>query len=209
MLDAARFDLIRKNHGRYASWAVWAPPVGNLKSSNIGNLDVLDPGINPRLLEVLNPHVVMVGLNTSRQVPNEPFRNFHDGGRYAKDFKLRFLFQETAYWGAYMTDVIKEHVESDSKKVVVGLKAKPTDIRDNMKILREELRDLGEPKPLVLALGADAHDLLRKNLSAGEYSQLVRLRHYSCRESQEKYREAVERTTSAAEGARESPSGMA
>lgn len=62
MIDATRFDLMKRKHGAYVSWAVWAPLTGAPKS-NMGNLDVLCEKANPTLLETLNPGVVMVGLN--------------------------------------------------------------------------------------------------------------------------------------------------
>jgi hypothetical protein len=65
VIDAARFDLIKRKHGAYGSWAIWAPPSGTPKS-NMGNLEVLDELANPALLEMLNPGAVMVGLNISR-----------------------------------------------------------------------------------------------------------------------------------------------
>jgi hypothetical protein len=65
MIDARCFDVIKRRHGAYASWAVWAPPTSTPKS-NMGDLTVLDELANQALLETLNPGVVMIGLNISR-----------------------------------------------------------------------------------------------------------------------------------------------
>jgi len=89
MIDAARFDLIKRKHGAYGSWAVWAPPTSTPKS-NMSDLTVLDELAHPQLLETLNPGVVMIGLNISRGFPDEPFGNFHDPSPVANDFKIRF-----------------------------------------------------------------------------------------------------------------------
>ena len=190
MIDAARFDLMKRKHGAYGSWAIWAPPSGTPKS-NMGNLELLDELANPALLEMLNPGVVMVGLNISRGFPNEPFRNFHDPSAAANDFKIRFAFQESSFSGAYMTDVIKGFVEPESGKLVKYLATHPEVVRDHLRTLRIELLDLGQPRPVILAFGGAAHALLHENLSVDDYSLLVCLTQYSHRISKEKYRDAV------------------
>lgn len=190
MIDAAHFDLMKRKHGAYGSWAIWAPQSGTPKS-NMGNLEVLNELANPALLEMLNPGVVMVGLNISRGFPNEPFRNFHDPSAAANDFKIRFAFQESSFSGAYMTDVIKGFVEPKSGKLVNYLATHPEVVRDHLRTLRIELLDLGHPRPVLLAFGGAAHALLHENLSVNDYSLLVCLTHYSHRISKEKYRDAV------------------
>jgi hypothetical protein len=157
----------------------------------MGNLEALDEKANPKLLEALNPGVVMVGLNISRGF-SEPFRNFHDVSASANDFKIRFAFRETNFWGAYMTDIIKGFVESSSEKLLTHLRTHPEVVRDNVRAFRDELADLGHPSPLILAFGVAAHALLAKNLCATDYSFLIRLTHYShWRISKEKYRDKI------------------
>lgn len=62
MISREKFEDIRSKHGEYASWAVWAPQ-GNKPTSNIGDLSVFDLEKSPSMLEVLNPEIVLVGLN--------------------------------------------------------------------------------------------------------------------------------------------------
>ena len=76
MVDKETFDLIKRKHGQYASWAVWAEPARGPKS-NIGDLSVLDPDHNSKLLATLRHDVVMLGLNLSRDLP-PTLGNFHD-----------------------------------------------------------------------------------------------------------------------------------
>ena len=64
MITREKFDFITKKYGHQSSWAVWAQE-GNTPTSNMGDLSVLDPDKNSRLLEVLNPNVVLVALNFS------------------------------------------------------------------------------------------------------------------------------------------------
>lgn len=190
MIDQTRLDLIRRKHGAYASWAVWAPPSGAPKS-NMGNLDVLDERTNPSVLAELNPEVVMIGLNLSRFPPDKPFLNFHDPSPVANDFKIRFAFSGTDFWGAYMTDVIKEVVELRSRHLLDHLKLHPELVSHNMENLRGELADLGHPKPVVLAFGGAVYSLLDQNLGPEHYSRLVRITHYSHRISKEEYKKEV------------------
>ena len=109
VISRERFEEIKRKHGEYASWAVWAP-AGEKPTSNVGDLSVLDPNSNPSLLASLNPAVIMVGLNISRPLA-ESLRNFHDKKPQAKDFKIRFALTGTRLYGAYMTDVLKFYVE--------------------------------------------------------------------------------------------------
>jgi hypothetical protein len=159
----------------------------------MGDLRVLDEHINPALLATLNPGVVMIGLNISRGGLSQPFRNFHDPSAIANDFKIRYAFHDTEFSGAYMTDVIKGFEEPISGKLVDHLAAHPGVIHEHMKVLRDELLDLGHPRPVILAFGVAAHGLLKENLRADEYSLLVPLTHYSHRISKEKYRDDAHR----------------
>ena len=192
MIEAERFNRIRQNHGLHGSWAVWVSPSRRPKSE-VGNLDILDERLNPTLLETLNPEVVMVGLNLGHGTdrPDRPFRNFHSPSPSAHDFKIRYAFSGTDFWGTYMTDIIKKVVEPVSGKLVAWLSHNPQVIADNVKTFRTELSDLGCHRPVILAFGGAAYDLLGTNLGEDDYSRLVRLTHYSHRISKEKYRDEI------------------
>jgi hypothetical protein len=189
LITPEEFDLISQKHGGYASWAVWAP-AAQTPTSSVGDLRVFDFVTNPTLLRALKRNVVMVGLNISRPL-SERFRNFHDPRPEAKDFKIRYAFTNTAYYGAYMTEVIKNIEMVDSKALLMHLRKNLSLIRSNIDALRNELHDLGAKQPLVLAFGAAAHQLLAQNLEPSEYSNLVRLTHYSHYIPKERYREQV------------------
>jgi len=128
------FDLIKRKHGAHASWAVWAEPTGTPKS-NVGVLSVLDPDLNSTLLQILRPDVVMLGLNLSRFTPGSPFGNFHDETARTQDYKIRHAFAGTPYYGAYMTDLIKETVELTSGTLM-------RQIRSNQSLVGKNVRRL-------------------------------------------------------------------
>jgi hypothetical protein len=86
MVDRPRFDRIKKKHGGYASWAVWANATDKPKS-NIGDMRVLDPDQSPTLLQILRNDVIMLGLNVSGRLLPEPLRNFHDPSPVGQDYK--------------------------------------------------------------------------------------------------------------------------
>ena len=179
-MDLRQFEFIKKKHGGYASWAVWADAADKPKS-NIGDMNVFDLASNPALLRVLKTNVIMVGLNIasfSRLLP-EPFRNFHDPNPSANDFKIRYAFRDTEYYGAYMTDIIKQVGMLDSKNLQAHLKAHPALAEQNIESFREELHDLNCTEPTILAFGTDAYEIINENMRSTEYKRLVKLTHYS------------------------------
>ena len=191
MISIEIFETIKQKYGDVASWAVWEE-VGEKPKSNMGHLNIFDFQKNPTLLEVLKNNVVMVGLNFSRPVfSTEPFKNFHDLNPRANDFKIRYAFRGTEFYGAYMTDVIKNLEMKDSHDVKTRLKRNSNLIQENISMLREELSDLHANKPILLAFGVDAYNLLNNNLRKDEYSKLIKLTHYSHQISKENYKKEV------------------
>lgn len=187
MIDRRRFNLIKAKHGHYASWAIWAKE-GEKPKANIGDLAVFVYGSNPGLLRQLKPRFILVGLNISRKIET-PLANFHDSRPQAMDFKIRFALKGTPLWGAYMTDIIKGFEQKVSGKMMAYLKTTPQFERQNAKRFRAEVCDLGAEKPIIVALGCDAHKILCRNFM-GEFRTIL-LPHYSNYGSKEKYREEV------------------
>ena len=191
MISQDRYELIRGKYGKVASWAVWDPQ-GDRPKSNMGSRRIFDVTLNPSLLDTIRPNVVMVGLNFSREVEClHDFSNFHDENPHANDFKIRYAFTDTPYYGAYMTDVLKNLVILNAQNVREYLKQNPDVVRPHIKQFEAELADLGCPKPMILAFGRDAFGLLNKNLNYERYSHLIQVTHYSHQIRKEKYREDV------------------
>jgi hypothetical protein len=188
MIDIQQFENIKQKHGRYASWAVWADASEKPKS-NMGDVSHFK---NESVLSLLKNNVVMVGLNFSRPVRvSEPFINFHDPNPRANDFKIRYAFKDSAYYGAYMTDIIKFLEEVDSKNVMKYLKERQEIIEKHLEKFRDEMRDIRATAPTILAFGKDAHKILSENLNKNEYCKLIKLTHYSHHIGKEAYKEAV------------------
>jgi hypothetical protein len=156
----------------------------------MGDLAVLDPDLNPTLLETLRPDVVMLGLNRSRVFPGT-FFNFHPDYPEAQDYKIRYAFTGIPYYGAYMTDLIKELYEVKSGNLLQQLAENPSLVSENVQWLLEEFDDLKCPAPTVIAFGGNTHRLAKEHVPSKHYSRLVRVTHYSHYISKEAYRARV------------------
>jgi hypothetical protein len=191
MISKELYKKIRTKYGDVASWAVWEEP-GAKPKSNMGHLNIFDLQKNPSLLGTLNNNVVMIGLNFSRPLErSEPFKNFHDLNPYANDFKIRYAFRDTEFYGAYMTDIIKNMAMKVSHNVRTYLRNYPSIVQENISLFRYELSEVEANQPILLAFGSYVFNLLHENLQKKEYSMLIKLTHYSHQISKEKYKDKV------------------
>ena len=188
MITREKFDFIKDKYGLVASWAIWAHEVETPKS-NMGDLTVLNPEINKNLLSELNPNVMMVALNFSKNVKHEQWGNFHSNRPRATDYKTRYALRDSILWGAYMTDIIKDYPEKESGKMVEFLKSNKAFEEKNAEFFRQELRDIGSKDPLLVAFGNAVFDILKRNFT--DEFKIIKIPHYAHYISKEKYREQV------------------
>lgn len=188
MITRAKFEFLKDRYGRYSSWAIWSDE-GKRPKDKMGDLSVFDLEVNPGVLEQLKPEIVLVGLNVSRGSIETPLGNFHDPRPEAMDFKIRYALRDSPFWGAYMTDIIKDFDQKASGKVMSYLKKNPSFEQENVDFFRQELSDLGAPNPTLIAFGVVTYSILARNLRA-DY-RIVRIPHYSDYCSKERYREEV------------------
>jgi hypothetical protein len=190
-MEKIHYSKIIDKHGEYASWAIWAP-IGEKPTSNIGDLSVFDLNKNSKLLEMVNPNIIMVGLNYSRETLGSRLSNFHDSRTIGKDYKLRHTFSGTEYEGAYMTDVFKNFVEVSSSNVIKHLKDNQNFELENIELFKQEINDLGCKNPLLIAFGNDTYKILNKYF--GNKYKIKKVPHYSdyrIYSNPEKYKEKV------------------
>lgn len=187
MISVEIFNRIRNEYGHYASWAVWAEP-GETPKSNIDDLSILDTQQNSSLLESLHAEFVFLGLNISRRI-ERPLGNFHDPRPMATDFKIRYALKDTPFWGAYMTDIIKDFEEKASGKMMRYLRNNPGFEKENVEIFRSEISVLECKNPTLIAFGKDAEIIARRSL--GEEFEIVGIPHYANYTPKEKYRDQV------------------
>lgn len=180
-MDPANYEELKNKYGTVASWAIWSP-AGATKKSNTDDLSVFDV---PDLHEKLNTKYVFVALNAANH-PNSQilpaWSCFHSGYRYQNDYKLRTATQGTRFEGSYITDIIKYHVETDSKKVKAAIKSDPSLLAKNLIYMQDELDALqdsnNEKKPVLIALGNDVYRLLMKHFQKKGY-RVVKVKHYA------------------------------
>jgi hypothetical protein len=190
-MDRATFEHIKTRHGGYASWAVWAQP-DQAPMSNIADLSVLDPDRNSTLLDTLRSDVVMLGRSFSRPVDNNVrLTNFHDTSPHGNDFKIRYAFSGTPFYGGYMSNLIKGVIARDPAHLREQLKTDLSLVSRIIGQLLEEIDDLGCSQPLVIAFGADTYELASQSIPSNPYGQLVGVPSFGIRGSKEQYRESV------------------
>lgn len=189
MVEKKVYEQLKEEYGHVASWAVWREPSGAIKS-NMGDVSMFD---DKSILEVLNPNYVFVGLNGSGVHDDymdmkRPWHNFHSSKSSGHDYKLRYALMDTPYWGAYITDAIKDLPEVDSGKVSSYLDKHPDLEIKAMDILRREIEMLGG-NPVVICLGVKSYELVSKYL--GNQFTVKKITHYSYQIGPIAYREHV------------------
>ena len=162
MIDRAQFELIKMKYGHYASWAIWADE-GEKPKDNVGDLSVFNIESNVGLLHQLNPGIILVGLNISRRI-KFPLANFHDARSKAMDYKIRYALKKSPFWGAYMTDIIKDFEQKVSGKMMSYLRTDKLFEDKNVEIFCEEMKDLRIDNPTIVAFGRDAYAILEQEL---------------------------------------------
>jgi hypothetical protein len=160
-----KYSFIQSKYGNVASWAVWKDGVGK------SNMEFEKPD-----LSILNPNVVLVGLNISKPI-EKPFANFHPEYLHANDYKLRYALKGTPFWGAYMTDIIKDFAEKVSGNLMKYLKNNKDFEKENIAAFEQELIHIGSDKPILIALGSDSYTILKRNL--GDKYRIYKVTHYS------------------------------
>jgi hypothetical protein len=188
MIRKEHYTEMERKYGQWSSWAVWAD-AGEKPKSNIGDTSIFDLRSNPEILKQLNQNIVMVGLNFSREIKKGNFVNFHDERSAAQDYKIRYAFSKTKYYGAYMTDVIKGFEQKIAREVVSYLKKHRKFEEENIALFKQELFDLKSIDPLLIAFGNDTFNILDRYFK-GKY-RLIKIPHYSMHISKEEYKKEV------------------
>jgi hypothetical protein len=173
------FDELQQRWGGHSSWAVWKLNRPDERATaHVGELDVLNPDINPALLGSLRPEIILVGLNASSREGNAlPWGNFHDSSPQSRDYKLRFAAEDTHFWGAYMTDALVNFSQTDSGVVRAYIRAHPEEVAAQLDRLEEEILSLGVADPVLVGLGGAAFDLIHRRFK--DTYRVVKVTHYS------------------------------
>ena len=175
---------IKNKYGYMSSFALWEK-IDDMKKPKygVGNIEYFE-----KLEEKdINRNIILVGLNISgKGFIDNPFSNFHSRKSTSHDYKIRFAIQDTIFSGAYMTDIIKDHEEVFSGKVMKYLNKNPDIKKENIDSFEAELKDIGTSNPIIIAFGNDSFKILHKLKT--KY-RIFKVPHYSSCISKEKLKE--------------------
>jgi hypothetical protein len=169
------YNKIKEKYGNISSWAVWTEQV-NIRSK-LG-MDDISFFQNPTqiTLNVLNPNIILVGLNISEKI-KRVFGNFHPDKTSAQDYKTRFALHGSMFWGAYMTDIIKSYEEKISGNLMKYLSKNKDFEKENIKMFEQELIDIGSENTIIVAFGNDSYNILKRNFK--DKYKIYKVPHYS------------------------------
>ena len=179
------YTSIKETYGSCSSWAIWKRR-DSTKKEKYGMEDVSFFDDMEKLS--LNPNIILVGLNVSgRGSLERVFSNFHPLHKTAHDYKIRYAVQDTTFWGAYMTDIIKDFEEVIGSNVQKYLNAHPEFEKKNIELFEQELKDIKSNNPILIAFGNASYKILNKHFKS-KY-KIYKVSHYSSCISKEKLRE--------------------
>ena len=160
MTSDSAFEQLKERFST-SSWAVW------------GEDDMSDTSVIEAHRDRLHSRVVLVALNPSGPI-DRPWGNFHSPS--PGDRKLRRLFNRSSYRGAYMTDLIKDHIAPDASSVE-DIDAEV--MHRNVQVFRDEMDVLGaDASTLFVLFGRQARWLFCEHLSFF-YRNAVMCTHYA------------------------------
>lgn len=176
---------IKDKYGYMCSFAVWK----NIDKSQKPKYGVGDISHFDNINEInINRNIVLVGLNISGKGSiDKPFSNFHSSKSTSHDYKIRFAIQDTIFSGAYMTDIIKDHEEVMSGKVIKYLNHNSHIKKENIISFELELKDIGAINPIIIAFGNASFKILYE---LKDKYRIFKVPHYSSCISKEKLRDA-------------------
>jgi len=177
---------IKVKYGHVCSFAIWKKIDKTQKPKyGVGDISHFD---NEEKINI-NRNIILTGLNKSfSKNIVKPFQNFHSTSNNSNDFRIRYAVNENPIFrGAYMTDIIKDHPEVKSDKVMKYLNSNKDVINKNIKLFEEELKDIGAENPVIIAFGNACYKIL--NDSLGKKYKIIKVPHYSSGISRKKLRE--------------------
>lgn len=182
---------------KYGSWALYDKDVIDkankhldIKPSEIGFPKISDDELRKRI----NPQYMLVSLNTSKDVNNKDasWQNFHFTERTSNDANILKILTGTDFFGAYMTDLIKDFVEGSSDVVLKELTGldrtddNKENLRSSLKKFQIELNCI-KPKRIII-FGGVAFKIFKMAVQEGALSftwdddiQVAKTPHYSYR----------------------------
>jgi len=165
---------LKQEFGKCGSWAIWGEN---------GEIEKIIK--NENFESLIKPNIIFMGFNASYDLKKEgDWKNYHSELRHKKKFtwkrehcrKLAEVLQEDEFEvlkGAYMTDIIKNHYDSDSGIMAGKIKKDKTIIEENEQSLKKEMELLSKisraDKFLVICMGDASFKETKKTIKDNIY----------------------------------------
>jgi hypothetical protein len=171
-LDLQRINSLRKEFGKVASFSIW--PEIDKKNMKLVSKSIEDTALD------FNPSVVLLALNPTVDTTNiYDWCAFHAYYPYSKTGRMAKWFKYPPFYGAYMTDILKYVIETDSRKVMRRWKDDP-DLRSNAeKDFIREMEVLGQDDPAIFLLGGNVSSIWEECETLKNKYRAKKVWHYS------------------------------
>ena len=190
-MNTEHFFSIKKKYGQHASFAIWLNPESKTKEM-VGDLGMFELASLTTTLAQIHTKYILIGLNVSRSLIRGPLANFHDDSRFSQDYKLRYALNDSALWGAYITDIFKDVEEVDSTKIMKFMNVNYEIVDHHIKKLQLEIADVSRNEDTkIVAIGGASYSVLKKYFSKSH--EVLKIRHYANRMQLESYREEMDK----------------
>ena len=187
-ISSQLYDQIMEEWGYRVSWAIWDEDTKQSTKmkptkTNMEKLHIFDRDKNPEILNLCNPNVILLGLNVSKEERLQDFQNFHSNPKTGKPtggaYKLRYALKNSPFWGAYMTDFVKDYPWPEGSDVIKHLKQNPEVVKSNIEILKEEIETLGSTNLTIIVMYKELLDYVKE--AFGELYDVAFIPHYEAR----------------------------
>lgn len=170
---------LKQEFGKYGSWAIWSEN-GKIK-------EVIK---NKNFESLIKQNIIFIGFNASYDLRKAfDWANYHfikdkENSSWKKEHcrKLAEVLQEDEFKmfkGAYMTDIIKSHYDSNSGVMARKIDKDKTIIEENKQLLKKEMELLKKismfDKFLVVCIGNKSFEITKEIIESNVY----KIYHYS------------------------------
>ena len=171
-LDLQRINSLRKEFGKVASFSIW--PEIDKKNMKLVSKSIEDTALD------FNPSVVLLALNpTVDTTIIDDWCAFHAYYPYSKTGRMAKWFKYPPFHGAYMTDIIKCVIETDSREVIRRWKNDPVLRSCAEKDFIREMEILGQNDPAIFLLGSNVSTIWEECMILKKKYRAKKVWHYS------------------------------
>lgn len=152
----------------------------NAKDDSIADTESVE---NALKADTFNKDFIFVALNPAKKhEEKEPlWSSFHSNVPESRDHVLRYALQGTCYWESFITDLLYDIDGPNSKDVLTRYNEKNDQDKDGYIERIRGIRNIINKRAIIIAIGSDAYELLKKGLNEEERKCLKKITHFSFR----------------------------